>query len=290
MRPAELLRAPVGLAIRAVSRGRWIGADLGDARAAAALLRERGYDVALGLWHRPSDPPETIVGLYKQLLGAAQAIGGASYVSIKARAFHADPRLYGDLLAQSSELGIPVHFDSQGPETAEPTFALIRGGSAGHRQALVGCTLPGRWSRSLNDAEALAGSDMAIRVVKGEWKDPESPRLDRTEGFFAVVRRLAGRDAPVRVATHDVDLAARSIDLLRRSGTPCELEVLYGFPVRTLLPRLKDLGVPIRVYLPFGRGWIPYCFGYVKAHPPFLLWLARDSLGGCYADGFCRLD
>jgi len=282
------LEPPARFAIAAVSRGRWIGEDLSSARTVAAHLRERGYEVTLAYWNRPGESPIAVIRRYQEVLDATKAIGGSSYLSIKAPAFGADPRLYGELLARSGELGVPLHFDALGAEAADQTFTLVTECTPPSRWP-VGCTLPGRWSRSAQDAERLAGSNVSVRVVKGEWPDPDAPTLDPTKGFLDVVDRLAGRAGSVRLATHDADLARRSIDILRREGTPCDLEVLFGFPVRALLPLISRMGVPIRVYLPFGQGWLPYCMRHVRAHPTFLWWLARDSLAGPYPDGFCAL-
>lgn len=282
------LEPAVRLTIAAVSRGRWIGEDLKDASAVAAHLRERGYDVTLAYWNRPGEPADAVIQRYHELLDATKAVGGSSYVSIKAPAFGADPGLYGELLARSAELGVPLHFDALGVEAADQIFALVTESTPPSRRP-VGCTLPGRWSRSLQDAARLADANVSIRIVKGEWPDPDAPTLDPTKGFLDVVSRLAGRAASVRLATHDAELARQSIDILRRAGTPCDLEVLFGFPVRNLLPLTGTMGVPIRVYLPFGQGWLPYCMRHVRAHPTFLWWLARDSLAGPYPDGFSVL-
>jgi proline dehydrogenase len=284
----RLARPCVEQMVLAVSRDRVIGDDLRNARTVAAFLRMRGYEVTLAYWNRDDESPDATISRYQQALDALAGIGGHSYLSIKAPAFGFDARLYDRLLSQAQERGVPLHFDSLGPEVADRTFSLITDRTPPPLQT-IGCTLPGRWERSLEDAQRLAGLGMAIRVVKGEWPDPDAPTLDPKKGFLDVVARLAGRARSVRIATHDSDLAQRSIAILREAGTPCDLELLYGFPVRRLLPQLEDMNVPIRVYVPFGHGWIPYCLGHVRARPSFLGWLVRDSLAGRYRDSFREL-
>jgi proline dehydrogenase len=284
----KLVRPCVQQMIVAVSRDRVTGEDLENARTVAAFLRKRGYEVTLAYWNRDHESPAAVVSTYEEALHAVGGIGGHAYLSIKAPAFGFDARLYDGLLTQARELGVPLHFDSLGPEAADRTFSLITDRAAAPLQA-IGCTLPGRWQRSAEDAERLAGLGVAIRVVKGEYPDPDAPTLDPKKGFLDVVARLAGRAGSVRIATHDSDLAQRSIRILRQAGTPCDLELLYGFPVQGLLPQLKDMNVPIRVYVPFGYGWIPYCLKHVRARPAFLWWLVRDSLAGRYPDGFAEL-
>lgn len=271
--------------VRAVSRDRVIGDNVANARTVGTFLHKRGYEVTLAYWNRDDDSPEATMSRYMEALDALGGIGGKSYVSIKAPAFGYDVELLKGLLGRARELGVPLHFDAQGPQTADRTFSLITD-VIGAPYDGIGCTLPGRWQRSPDDAERMAGLGLAVRVVKGEWPDPDAPTLDPAKGFMDVVGRLAGRARSVRIATHDPDLAQRSIRMLRDAGTPCDLEFLYGFPVRRLLPLPRELDVPIRVYVPFGHGWIPYCVGYVRNRPAFLWWLAKDSLAGRYRNGF----
>lgn len=284
----KLARPAAHRLLAVVSRDRVAGEDLGHARPVAALLRERGYEVAFAYWNRDAEPPATIITRYEEALRAIVGIGGDAYLSMKAPAFASDVRLYDGLLTQARGLGVPLHFDSAGLDVADQILSLILDRTAPPLQD-IGCTLPGRWRRSTEDAERLSDLGVAIRVVKGEWPDPEAPLLDPKKGFLDVVTRLAGREGRVRVATHDGDLAKRSIGILSRAGTPCDLELLYGFPVRGLMPHLKGMNVPIRVYVPFGHGWVPYCLDYVRTRPSFLWWLVRDSFAGRYQNGFPRL-
>lgn len=269
------------------SRDRFAGEDLQALRPPVCTLRQRGYDVALAYWNRDDEPAAAVSAAYHQALRGAAAIGGYSYISIKAPAFGFDASVFDSLLAVANGLGVPLHLDSMGIEAADRTFALVLDHQLPPHRG-IGCTLPGRWRRSRGDAETLKDTDVAVRIVKGEWPDPAAPHSDGTQGFLSVARMLAGRAAPVRIATHDTDLAWRSIDLLRRGGTPCELEVLYGFPVRATLPRLLEMGLPIRAYVPFGHGWAGYCLEYMRARPSFFWWLAADYLHGRYLDGFPR--
>ena len=53
------------------------------------------------------------------------------------------------------------------PETVDDTFNLI--GKARDIYAKLGCTLPGRWRRSLSDADRAIEMGLRVRVVKGQW-------------------------------------------------------------------------------------------------------------------------
>ena len=288
MRPGRLLRPAVQATIAVVSLDRVIGDDLTKVGATGAGLRRLGYEVTPGYWNEDGASPAAVVARYEQTLDIVRSLSGRRYLSIKAPAFDCDAGLYGRLLDAAGERGVALHLDALGPEVADQTLSLATGSAPPHALP-TGLTLPGRWRRSPDDAGRLADLDLPIRVVKGEWADPDALDLDLRTGYLDVIARLAGRAAGVRVATHDWELAEAAVRILRDAGTPCDLELLYGFPVRHLLPRLAALDVPIRLYVPFGHGWLPYCLDHVRARPALLWWLVRDSLAGRYQRGFPRL-
>ncbi len=274
--------------IAALSRDRLAGEQLPDALGTASMLRRGGYEIALAYWNRADESPHDIIERYEEIVRAIPSVGGTAYLSMKAPAFAGDSgNAFPYLLALAQSLDVQLHFDSADIEAADEILRLMADNA--DAASTIGCTLPGRWRRSLSDAEGLSDRDVAIRVVKGEWPDPSAPSLDPQRGFIEVVKRLAGRKAPVRIATHNPKLAEWSVELLRAAGTPCDVELLYGFPARGLTPRLKALGVPVRVYVPFGYGWVPYCLNYVRNRPSFLCWLLRDSFAGAYPASYPAL-
>jgi proline dehydrogenase len=116
-----------------------------------------------------------------------------------------------------------------------------------------------------------------VRVVKGQWPDPSHP-VDPSEGFLRIIERLAGRARHVSVATHDPKVAKAGLSALLARGTACELELLYGLPVRAVLPIAKEAGVPVRVYLPYGHAWLPYVVYRLREEPRVAAWLLRDLI------------
>ncbi|MGZ4290718.1 MAG: hypothetical protein ACXVQZ_08900, partial [Gaiellaceae bacterium] len=84
--------------------------------------------------------------------------------------------------------------------------------------------------------------------------------------------------APLALATHDVSLADEA--LRRAVGSPTELELLYGLPLDGPAAVAAAHGAPVRIYLPFGRGYVPYALSRVRRRPVILWWLARDAVLG----------
>ncbi|MGH7138859.1 MAG: hypothetical protein ACREHD_24185 [Pirellulales bacterium] len=176
----------------------------------------------------------------------------------------------------SSSRGIRIHFDSLGADSANAMWtAAVDAATEG---ATISCSLPGRWRRSLADADDAVAAGIIPRVVKGQWPDPDAPQIDLRSGFMSVVERLAGRVPHVAVATHDVPLARQAVQCLRAAGTSCELELLFGLPQRASLAFAESEGVHVRFYVPYGKAYLPYCLGQIGRQPRLLWWLMRDAL------------
>lgn len=263
---------------RLASRSYLAGAELQDAVRACRRFSEQGFAASVCYWNHPSDDSRLVADHYLATLDALAREGLNSYLSIKAPALGLDPQLVAEIIERGQQTGIRVHFDALTPETAEPTFELIAQSLGPSRR--IGCTLPGRWQRSLADADRAVALGLDVRVVKGEWADPLHPDIDLSSGFLAVIDRLAGRARHVGVATHDAPLAHEALRRLRAANTACELEQLFGLPLRDSLKVARDLAVPVRLYVPYGNAWVPYCLSQIRKKPRILWWITRDAIFG----------
>src|SRR5262249_43508166 len=135
-----------------------------------------------------------------------------------------------------------VHFDAMAPQTVDRTWEMIDELRAGGPHVKLGCTLPGRRTRRPPEARWAAGRGLFVRVVKGQWPDPQQPARDPRAGYLEVIDQLAGRAKWVAVATHDVELAAEAIRRLQAAGTPCDQELLFGLPMRRSIKQARELG------------------------------------------------
>jgi proline dehydrogenase len=199
-------------------------------------------------------------------------------VSVKAMVLDFDSELVGEISRAAADARIGIYFDSRAWDLADQVLALVA--HAAHSNPLVGCVLPGRWRRSSRDADLAVELGLKVRVVKGQWNDPENPDIDRRAGFLAVVDRLAGRARHVAVATHDAPLAREALRRLTAAGTQCELELLFGLPMRAARQVARDLGVSTRVYVPYGHSWVPYALSWVRQNPSVLWWVMSDATFG----------
>jgi proline dehydrogenase len=233
------------------------------------VLAGKGFAATLGYFQSSKARPEEIVAAHR---AAARLAAGDVYLSVKAPPLGFDPAR----LREIAGAGLPLLFDAHACRDAGPTLEAVSG-LLGDYPA-TGFALPARWRRSLADAADFRDGAARIRVVKGEWADPEGSDPDLDANYLRLVARLAGRAAPVAVATHDPDLAERALSLLLRAGTPCELEQLRGLPRRRTVAIARRLGVVVRIYVPFGPGWWPYAVDKALARPYLLSWMIRDRL------------
>lgn len=251
--------------------GAYIGGEtLGEALTVATRLKGDGLAATLGFWDKNGESPDKVAEV---CLDAVRALAGSDgCVSLKPPVLRYDPALAAALAHAAAKAGISLYCDSHGWEAAEPSFAFAEALKLGG--ARLGVTLPGRWWRSLHDAEWAIAHGAAVRVVKGQWPDPGE--RDMAQGFLELVERLAGRARFVSVATHDFALGSQAIARLKEAGTPCEASVLLGVPAAPLMRWAKTNGVALRVYVPFGPGFVPNALGVLRRNPRLLWAVAKD--------------
>ncbi|WP_328598245.1 proline dehydrogenase [Croceibacterium salegens] len=244
------------------------GLDVTAAVAHFASLGGRGIRTSAGYFHASGETVGEVAAIWGDLAAGLAAAGIDTRIAVKANAIGFDRAAVAGLVAS----GIPLTFDAMAPVHADAILSL-------GREFAAGVALPARWQRSAADAVALRDTPCRIRLVKGEWADPVADVPDVAAAYLSLVERLAGRTAPVGIATHDPALAEAALTMLVASSTPCELEQLRGLPRRRTTAIAKRLGVPVRLYLPFGPGWWPYAVNQALARPHLPLWAMRDALG-----------
>jgi proline dehydrogenase len=257
-----------------VARAYYAGPKLAGAMQQCQRLNKQDFAASIGYWPNLDDTPRVLANAY---LGGIDAIANQtldSTISIKAMAMDFDRELIAEITERAGSAGVGIHYDSRAIEMADQMFELVTT-FAGHK-APIGCTLPGVWPRSQDDTDLVCDLGVNVRVVKGMWRDPEHPGIDDRQGFLAVIDRLCGRARHVGVATHDAVLAREALKRLIDSGTPCELELLFGMARKEIIRVAQDLGVQIRIYIPYGNSWVPYALTRSLRHPRLLWRVACD--------------
>jgi proline dehydrogenase len=240
-------------------------------------LNRSGLAATVGYFQSADAGPEEIVEANAAVAKLLADRPGDVYLSVKAPPLAFDAAHLRRIADAAKAAGLALMFDAHAARDAERTLETVSLFLPDFPQ--TGFALPARWRRSLADAARFRDTSARIRVVKGEWADPQWPEADVLGNYLALIARLAGRESPVAVATHDPGLAERALSLLLQAGTPCELEQLRGLPSRRTTAIARRLGVPVRVYVPFGPGWWPYALDKALARPYLLSWMIKDQLG-----------
>ena len=257
------------------------GSRLADALRIADKVTVRGMKVTLGYFPHMSDTPSNLNDISCSIIDAISERYTDAYPSVKVPAFRYDSALIAQVVKRAQQFGLLTHFDSHEIHTADATFECLR--EAALLGGRLGITLPGRWRRSVDDAQLVKALSVRPRIVKGEWADPTEPNRDRSRGFLEVVDSLNGYAGEVALATHDAQLVRESLKRLHASGTSCQIELLNGLPKREVLAVAREYGVGVRIYVPFGIAWRPYAMNKVRENPRILFWLLNDTMKGLLA-------
>jgi len=266
-----LRRAAAPLQRRAAARY-VAGPRVEDALAVSRELGRHGIPTTIGYFDPDGEPEQAVAATVLEAIDAVAEAGLDCYQSVKVPSLGFDGELIGQVLARGAAQGVPIHYDALSHGTVDRSLALLDAGGPGTPPP--GFTLPGGWRRSVGDADLVAGRDLRVRVVKGQYRDPAASgpsrtamkhrpafgagRVDLRAGCLEVIDRLAGRAGTVAVATHDPVLAAEALGRLVAAGTPCELELLYGLAAGPVLAATRELGMPVRYYVPWGRGSLTF--------------------------------
>jgi proline dehydrogenase len=252
------------------------GPAIEDAQAVCERLARQGISNTVCYWDVYADHPLSISQAYVGALKTMSSATSDCYLSIKAPALQFDSELIRRVIEEAQRLNAVVHFDAMGPETVDRTFAVIA--KAARIYPRLGCTLPGRWRRSLIDTDRAVEMGLRVRIVKGEWAGINADETDPREGFLNIVERLAGRALHVGVATHNPVMARLALRRLKNARTPCELELLYGLPQQAMLRIARDFEVRVRMYVPYGHSGLPYRLKKALRNPRIIGWFIHDLL------------
>jgi proline dehydrogenase len=252
------------------------GSDMSDALDACRRLGSAGFATTICYWHPKTRQPLRVAEEYVAALDRLDP--QIDYrISLRPAGLAFDRGLFGSLHDSIRTAGRRLHLDATALDLADEVFGLI--GSATGAPAL-GTTLPGRWRRSIQDADRVADLGLAARVVKGQYPDPENPGIDPGRGVLEVIDRLAARRVFTSVATHDGQLLREAIRRLRAAGAPCEAELLFGLPMARPIATAKACGAPVRIYVPYGDSAPPYSGSHLLRRPTIAWWLLQDLVRG----------
>lgn len=196
--------------------------------------------------------------------------------------------LVAEILERATEHNNFARIDMESHEYTDRTLNVFRKLRA--RRSNVGIVIQSCLYRSARDVEELIPLGANIRLCKGAYKEPDSvayPRkMDVDRNFVALMERLLSADARsegayVAIATHDTKMIARAKEYVKENRVPLdafEFQMLYGVR-RDWQRQLAAEGYRMRVYVPYGTEWYPYCMRRLAERPANTMFMIQAILG-----------
>ncbi len=289
---------------RRVSRRFVAGETLEEGLEVARSLQEQGYLVTLahlGEWVHTEDDARRAKEDIRRLIAAVGQRNLRAYVSVKLShlGMHLSPELsltlMRELLDEARTHDMMLRVDMEEHPLVEPTLELHRSlWEEGYRN--LGLVIQAYLYRSEGDLRRLIQMRVPVRLVKGAYREPASVAFPRKRDVDANFDRLArmlleaarapdaprlsdnGRHAPLAaIATHDWNRVEYVLAYTERLGLErdaLEFQMLYGIR-RDLQERLREMGYPVRIYVPFGEEWYPYFMRRLAERPANLFFFLK---------------
>ena len=166
------------------------------------------------------------------------------------------------IIKRTEELRNFARFDMQRSGYTQKTLDIFLEVAKKHQNA--GIAIQSSLKRSADDIKLLIGKRASVRLVKGAYKEPPDiafeSKKDVDSNFSALMKELLSKGSYPAIATHDVGLIDEAKKFARDNKITkdrFEFQMLLGIK-RTLQKKLVDNGYRVRVYVPYGKNWLPY--------------------------------
>jgi proline dehydrogenase len=189
-----------------------------------------------------------------------------------------------EIVARAAILNNFVRIDMEDHPCTDDTlefFRRLREEFPGH----VGVVLQSYLRRTLDDIESLSDGLLHFRLCKGIYNEPRSIAYKDmaiiNRSFVCCLEKMFEKKAYVGIATHDEKLIFEAQQLISRFGLKrheYEFQMLLGVD-----PELRDIlvtqGHRLRIYVPFGKSWLPYSKRRLKENPSIARHALKQMLG-----------
>jgi proline dehydrogenase len=155
-----------------------------------------------------------------------------------------------------------VRFDIEGSDHTEATMQIC---IKLHKQySNLGQAVQAYLFRTESDVENLLHENISIRLCKGAYKEPPSvahqSMRDIRDNFRKLAFCILKEGYQPAIATHDEFLLKEILTFIEKENIDVNsfyFEMLYGVR-RDLQKSLFQKGYQVRIYVPFGKSWLPY--------------------------------
>jgi proline dehydrogenase len=186
-------------------------------------------------------------------------------------------RNISELLAAASRH--TVRLDMEGSGYTQSTIDLCVALHRPHKN--LGQAVQAYLFRTANDVDRLIENGISVRLCKGAYK--ESPKIawssmdDIRANFLKLAKKLLSEGLLPAIATHDEYLLAEILDFTAKENIDPKsfyFEMLYGVR-RDLHKVLLGKGYQVRIYVPYGKSWLPYTLRRLTEKKENILFVMR---------------
>ncbi|MFQ5736210.1 MAG: proline dehydrogenase family protein [Thermodesulfobacteriota bacterium] len=247
------------------------GDELKDAIEAALALNRDGIAATIdnvGENVKDEKKARAAVREYLTLLDGIKRSGADSTVSLKLTHMGLDiseelaEKNTERIIRRAEKLGNFVRIDMEGSAYTQKTIRIFK--ALHERHPCTGIAIQSALKRSAGDVKALIEAKASVRLVKGAYKEPPVVAFEAKENvdknFEKLMKELLLKGVRPAIATHDERLIEEAISFAGKNGIKkdaFEFQMLLGIK-RSLQKRLAREGFHVRVYVPYGRNWLPY--------------------------------
>jgi len=162
----------------------------------------------------------------------------------------------------SAASGHTVRFDIEGSDYTQQTINLCIELHETYRN--LGQALQAYLYRTGGDVERLLDKGISIRLCKGAYKESTTIAWTSMEdiraNFLTLAKIILKEGFLPAIATHDEYILTEILEFVKKENISPKsfyFEMLYGVR-RDIHKALLDKGYQVRIYVPYGKSWLPY--------------------------------
>ncbi len=175
-----------------------------------------------------------------------------------------------------------VRFEMEGSDCTERTVNMCLELHEPHKN--LGLVLQSYLHRTEADVDRVIQNKISTRLCKGAYKEPATiafqSMTDVRENFLKQARRLLKEGHLPAIATHDEYLIKALLEFIKQENIPPQsfyFELLYGVR-RDLQKVLLEKGYRVRIYVPYGKSWLPYTLRRLGERKENILFVVKDLI------------
>jgi len=173
-----------------------------------------------------------------------------------------------------------IRVDIEGSKYTSTTFDVVR--EMRVCGLPVGGAVQSMLRRSPSDVVSLLEHECTLRLCKGAYKEPIDVAFQKKEEvdrqYIALMKRLLTSGLYHGIATHDEKIIEATRSFAKERSIlkdQFEFQMLLGIR-RDIQQQLVSEGWRLRVYVPFGRAWIPYVWRRIRERKENLWFIIKN--------------